>query len=256
VRHREVVSFNGGTTQSFASDPTGPNIGQWDYYGPHTSSYTDPTRPGDGLTSYNGFDDFGWKTTGYATGEPNEIGGLLWRPDTNVTNAGASFYADTVGPLSLDQPLHAEGYVSQTYANSDSDTLFGWFNPATINVSGLQHNFVGFAVGGDSSVGYPVRGIVRAAAPDPGQKISSGDTTAPRLDPDASRHHFSIDYVPNPDGTGTLTVTVDGQPSILQVTAQQRADGATLTRFGICQSSSGNGPSQVIYYDSLAYTAT
>ena len=116
---------------------------------------------------------------------------------------------------------------------------------------------MGFAVEGSSSVGYPVRGIVRAADPDPGQEISGGDTTAPRLDPDASRHHFSIDYVPDPDGTGTLTVTLDGQPSSLQVTAQQRVDGATLTRFGICQfTDSGNGPSQAIYYDSLAYTAS
>src|SRR2546421_4056559 len=82
--------------------------------------------------------------------------------------------------------------------------------------------------------------------------IWEGDTTAPRLNPDASRHRFTIDYVPNADGAGTLTVSVDGQASTLQVTAGQRADEAILTRFGICQfANSGNGPAQTIYYDAF-----
>src|SRR5262245_59019914 len=67
--------------------------------------------------------DFGYSPkTNHAGGKPGEIGGDLWR------SGKYAYYADRVGPLSLDDRLEARGKVVLKVGAPDSDVFLGWFN--------------------------------------------------------------------------------------------------------------------------------
>src|SRR5262249_54437268 len=72
-----------------------------------------------------GAHDFGFSDkTSFAGGKPGELGGDLWR------GGKYAYYADKVGPLSLDDRLEASGKVVLKVGAPDSDVFLGWFNSA------------------------------------------------------------------------------------------------------------------------------
>src|SRR6185312_7119492 len=80
---------------------------------------------------------------------PGELGGLMWRSGLYA------YYADRVGPLSLDHRLEASGKVVLNVGPPDSGIYFGWFNGAEKKFSPTQAgNFVGVKVGGPTKVGH------------------------------------------------------------------------------------------------------
>ena len=74
-----------------------------------------------------GAHNFGYSDTNLAGGQNGEVGGSFWR------GGDFAYYADRIGPLSLQQKLVARGKVKLVAAGPDSDMSFGWFNSAKPN---------------------------------------------------------------------------------------------------------------------------
>src|SRR5581483_8810931 len=79
-----------GRSQDFSQDP------HWHAAG-NQATYT--------AKDVNGAHDFGFSPTTHAGGRPGEAGGTFWR------SGKYAYYADRVGPLTLDEPLQASGKV-------------------------------------------------------------------------------------------------------------------------------------------------
>src|SRR5262249_42279447 len=97
-----------------------------------------------------GAHDFGFSQTHFAGGAAaGEVGGDLWR------SGKYGYYADKVGPLSLDDRLEASGKVVLKVGAPDSDSYIGWFNSAVKNRPPAHAgHFVGVHVGGPTRVGH------------------------------------------------------------------------------------------------------
>nr|MBA3272321.1 hypothetical protein [Chthoniobacterales bacterium] len=102
------------------------------------------------------FHDFGYTETHRAGGEkPGEIGGVIWR------GGEAASYADTVGPFSLDDPLHASGTIAFTSASADSGAYIGFFNAESHRAPRIETdhapNMLAIAIEGPSRIGHYFR---------------------------------------------------------------------------------------------------
>src|SRR5262249_40311517 len=69
--------------------------------------------------------DSGYSPTTFAGGKKGEVGGVIWRDEA------PAYYADRVGPLTLDDELEASGRLAFTGGLSDSGACFGWFDAAS-----------------------------------------------------------------------------------------------------------------------------
>jgi hypothetical protein len=202
--------------------------------------------------------DFGYSAeTHFAGGKAaGELGGLFFRGDCRYPGRIA-WYADRVGPLSLDKPFKAGGKVALTRGVSDSTTLFGFFNLAAatrVNPSqsdGLPEGVVGVNIEGPSSEGfcfYPVcRAVGRGGA-------SASAHSAPQIKPDGKPHDWTFAYDPaGAGGKGRVTVTLDGKAVSLDLSKGDKRSGMRLDHFGLVTPwIDGNG--QNVYFDDLMYT--
>jgi hypothetical protein len=196
------------------------------------------------------WNDFGFQPTSHAGGRPGELGGVIWRDER------PAYYADRVGPLTLDDELTASGTLSMLKAGSDSGVYLGWFNAAAKagkeapEHRAPQESVLGLLIEGPSRVGHYVRPVYRTAGgaggvPDAG----------PILRPDGTVHRWSIHYAPREaGGRGRITVTLDGRSQSLDLKPGHRARGAAFDRFGLFNHQSG-GHMVEIYLDDLTYTA-
>jgi len=66
--------------------------------------------------------DFGFSLTNFASAEKGEMGGTIQR---SVTPA---YYAATIAPKTLDDPLRASGTFAMTDVHGSAGIFFGWFN--------------------------------------------------------------------------------------------------------------------------------
>ena len=98
-----------GRSQDFSEDP------KWDAAG-NRATYQ--------AKDVAGAHDFGFSPTNHAGGKAGEVGGTFWR------SGKYAYYADKVGPLSLDDRLEASGKVVLQSGAPDSDMFLGWFNSA------------------------------------------------------------------------------------------------------------------------------
>lgn len=196
---------------------------------------------------------YGWSQTNWAGDHPGEIGGLFWR--TEPPDPMASYYADSVGELTLDDPISISGTICFTEGMTDAAAYFGYFNRANQiepfdkarpdNFSPVA-NTMGVVIADSSAVGYHFV-----------PQVSSGDRAVTRASwgvftPDRRRRRFSFNY--DPAGDGRVTVTLDGRAVAFDLTAEQRKTGATFDRFGLANIRSG-GHSVEFYLDDLTYTA-
>ena len=99
--------------------------------------------------------DFGYSPTRFAGGTTDgEIGGLFFRGDCRYP-ARMAYYADRVGPLTLDDRLEARGKVVLKVGAPDSDVYLGWFLSAHKEKPPAESgNFLGVHVGGPTRVGH------------------------------------------------------------------------------------------------------
>jgi hypothetical protein len=209
--------------------------------------------------------DFGYSPgSNFAGGQSGgEIGGHTFRGDSREEFNGSrmAYYGDQLNEtLSLNQPLHAEGEVGFHRGVSDSTTLIGFFHSDdsmrsnNSQDSATPENFVGAAIEGPSAEGfylYPTYGVdeegVRASG-------GRGTPTPPYIYPDGESRHWTLDYHPDGNGgTGSITVTLDGQAVTLNLDAGHKQIGAHFNRFGIITTHI-DGSGQTVYFDDLTYT--
>ena len=197
--------------------------------------------------------DFGFRPTRYAGGKgKGELGGLVYRGDDRSANAMA-YYADRVGPLRLNQSLHASGRVTLRRGVSDSTSLLGFFNAResmrigrTNGQGGFPEPFLGIAVEGPSREGfflYPAYNIA-------GERAYADGDTRPRILPNGATHGWSLDYDP---ATRRIRVTMGNQSVTLEVKPEVLQSSTTLDRFGIITTTT-DGNAQLIYFDDLSYS--
>ena len=229
-----------GERHAFDADP------MWEGHGNRTTFTTNNARPRF---------DFGFSPTNYAGGKAaGELGGLFFRGDCRYPDRMA-FYADRVGPLSLDKPIKAHGKVALRRGVSDSTTLFGFFNAASAMHSnpsqsqGLPEGIVGVNIEGPSSEGFCFYPVARLKGRD---GVVSPDLRKLKILPDGRPHNWTFDYVPAGAGRARVTVTLDGHSIHLDLNEVDKAAG-TFDHFGLVTPwIDGNG--QLVYFDDVSYS--
>jgi hypothetical protein len=234
-----------GTKFDFSRDP------QWIGVG-NVASYD---RSDDG-----GAHDFGFSDSRFAGGAaPGEIGGVVWRSGVY------GFYADRVGPLSMDQPLEAGGKVILAVGSPDSGVNLGWFNSTERELAPTQAGqFVGVRIGGPTRVGHyfvPAYAPRQTRPPKPTgtrehpASVSVEKGSGPVLTP-GKVFDWKLLYQPNANGgAGAVTATLGGESVTLNLKPGDKAKGATLDRFGLFTTNRG-GSFVKTYFDDLKYTAS
>jgi hypothetical protein len=218
-----------GRSEDFSRDP------HWDGSG-NRASYP--------ATNVAGAHNFGFSNTHYAGGEPGEVGGTFWR-------AGKyAYYADRVGPLTLEDPLEASGKVVLEVGAPDSDMFLGWFNSAEKEKSPLEAgHFLGVHVGGPTRVGHYFQPAFTTGRGTRGQSRAG-----PVLEP-GKAYAWSLAYEPGAaGGQGAIRVTLGGESVTLVLGKGIKAEGARFDRFGLFTSTIG-GQVVRIFVDDLEYTA-
>jgi WD40 repeat protein len=192
-----------------------------------------------------GAHDFGFsENTNYAGGQPGEVGGDLWR------SGKYGYYADRVGPLTLDDRLEASGKVVLKVGAPDSDIYIGWFSGAQKEGSPADSgNFVGVHVGGPTRVGHYFLPQFATAKGTIG-KVDHGPVLTP-----GKVFDWSLAYDPAANGgQGVMLVTLGKETTTLALKPGQKAQGSSLDRFGLFTSTAG-GQLVRIFLDDLEYTA-
>jgi hypothetical protein len=191
---------------------------------------------------------FGW--TGRDDGR---LGGFISRTDEDRPELRA-FYADRVGRLTLEDPLHVDGTVRLERANSDSATLVGWFTGTTTGARKAEiapPEFIGIAITGPSSVGQYFGPLVS----DRSGELAPEDPDGIVLNPSPVTRRFSFDYQPDDGAAGVVVVRLDGWQAVLKLPRRLRERGAAFNRFGMRNVERG-GSFQVVYFDDLRYTVS
>ena len=234
-----------GKAEDFSKDPGWVGVG-------NAASYA---RRDEG-----GAHDFGFsRETNFAAGQSaGELGGTIWRSGVY------GYYADEIGPLSMDEKLEASGKIILSVGPPDSGMYLGWFNSAEKELSPPQAGqFVGAKIGGPTRVGHyflPAYATKQDKPPKPtGTRehpatISVDKGSGPVLVP---RKVFDWKLVYDPAGAGgkgTITTTLGDQSVTLDLKPGDKAKGATLDRFGLFTTHRG-GSYVKIYFDDLNYTA-
>jgi hypothetical protein len=191
-----------------------------------------------------GAHDFGFSLTNRAGGAPGEIGGTFWR------SGKYAYYADRVGPLSMDDRLEASGKVVLVSGAPDADMFLGWFSSASKEESPVQAgNFLGIHVGGPTRVGHYFHPSLTTA------KGNRAQANAGPLLPPGKAIDWTLVYDPAAEaGNGAMHVTLGKESVTFPLRGGVRKQGGTFDRFGMLTSNIG-GQIVRIYLDDLKYTA-
>jgi len=193
----------------------------------------------------SGAHHFGFSAhTNHAGGRPGEIGGAFWRTEKNF-----GYYADRVGPFTLEDRLEASGKVMLAIGAPDSAVCFGWFSGQRQSVDKPfdSANFLGVAIGGPTRVGHYFRPMC-VTAKGTRRRAAAGPLLVP-----GQVCEWSVRF--DPAGTGSLRVTLGGESVTLDLKRGDKQEGARLDRFGLVTSRPGGGLVK-IWFDDLRYTAT
>jgi hypothetical protein len=218
-----------GRTQDFSQDP------KWDASGNRTTYRS---------KDVGGAHDFGFSPTKHAGGRPGEVGGTFWR------SGKYAYYADKIGPLTLDDRLEASGKVVLKSGGPDSDMFLGWFNGSNKDQPPTRAgHFLGVHVGGPTRVGHYFQPSLATA-----QGTHAQAKAGPVLTP-GKVYDWSLVYDPTAEGgNGAITVTLDKESVTLALKKGLKAQGASFDRFGLFTPSVG-GQIVRLYLDDLTYTA-
>lgn len=212
--------------------------------------------------------DFGYRTSGRAGGEPGEIGGVVWR------SLRPAFYAKALKPLTLEDRLSASGKLALSQATAiqgyqtGSDLFVGFFNGA--EQGWRPPNFLGFRLTGSNDpdgayveVSYGTArweadgAFVNASGGVQAKNVRDLEARALlRIAPDGASHAWSIAYDPKAEGgRGAMTFTFDGAVTVLPLRPEHRAHGAAFDRFGLfnCRLA---GNALTAFFDDIAVNGT
>jgi len=219
-----------GRAQDLTRDPN------WDASGNRAAYNT---------TQVGGAHDFGFSNTRYAGGQPGEVGGTVWR------TPNYAYYADRVGPLTLEDRLEASGKVVLKVGAPDSDMFIGWFNSTNKTKSPAEAgHFLGVHVGGPTRIGHYFQPSLTTAQ---GGKAQA--KTGPALEP-GKVYQWSLAYHPAAqEGQGAIQLTLGQESVTLALKKGMKVQGASFDRFGLFNATVG-GQVVRIYLDDLQYTAS
>jgi hypothetical protein len=192
-----------------------------------------------------GAHDYGYSaTTNFAGDKAGEVGGTFWR------GGKYSYFADRVGPLTLDDRLEARGKVILQTGAPDSDVFLGWFNSANKDEPPTQAgHFLGVHIGGPTRVGHYIQPSFTTA-----KGTRSQAKSGPVLIP-GKVYDWSLVYDPAADGgNGAVTVRLGKESVTLPLKNGIRAQGGSFDRFGLFTPAIG-GQVVRMYLDDLNYTA-
>jgi hypothetical protein len=220
-----------GKTQDFFHDP------HWDGSGNHATYQA---------KEVGGCHDFGFVATNHAGGTAGEMGGLIWR-------SPYAYYADRIGPLSLNNPLEAAGRFVLMSGAPDSGFFFGWFNSQTRQVEDAEslkdRNFIGISVGGPTRIGHYFLPEFATAQGARG-RVKEGPVLQP-----GKTYEWTLTYDPAAnERRGQMRVTLGGESVTLDLKAGAKSKDALFDRFGIFCVGTGGGQVNA-YLDDLKYTA-
>lgn len=195
-------------------------------------------------TDVGGAHNFGFSDTNYAGGRPGEIGGTFWR------SGEYGYYADRVGPLSLDDRLEASGKVVLKVGAPDSDMYLGWFSSSAKSSPSQAGDFLGVHVGGPTRIGHYFQPAFATS-----KATKAHAEKGPVLQPNKC-YEWSLVYDPTADGgQGIIQVTLGEESVTLALKPGWRDEGARFDRFGLFTSNIG-GQVVKIYFDDLTYMAS
>jgi hypothetical protein len=231
------LSYN-GKTEDFSTDPGwegSNNRGTFEEREPH------------------GAQNFGHADTNLAGGmKPGEIGGIFWR------DARGGYYADRVGPLSLEDRLEARGRIILAIGATDADMRFGWFNSTTQNPTPQPtcEHFLGIKIGGPTRVGhYFLPEVITAKGT---HSIAQGTRENPKAGPimiQKKAYDWSLVYDPLANGgNGSIRATLGDESVVLDLKPGVKTEGATFDRFGMLAIPVG-GHHVKVFIDDIEYTA-
>jgi hypothetical protein len=206
--------------------------------------------------NFQAMHSYGWSQTNWAGAKIGEVGGLFWR--TEAQDPLFSYYGDDVGALTLDDPISFSGSICFTEGMTDAGAFFGYFRRDSQTTTfgrddpdagSPPANSLGIGIADSSAVGYYFMPQVTT------RHRESARTPCEIFRPDRNRRRFTFDYDPKGNGgTGRVTVSLDGRQCTLDLTPEQREDGAVFDRFGLANVRNG-GHSVEFYLDDLTYTA-
>jgi hypothetical protein len=235
-----------GKTADFSKDPGWVGVG-------NDASYEQRNE--------GGAHDFGFSAqTNFAGGaSAGELGGTIWRSGVY------GWYADRVGPLSMNDRLEASGQVVLNVGPPDSGMNIGWFNSADKQLAPTQAGqFVGVRIGGPTRVGHyfvPAYATVQTKPPKPTgtrehpANIAVEKGSGPVLLPQKI-FDWKLVYDPaGAGGKGTIEATLGEDSVTLELKPGDKAKGATFDRFGLFTTHRG-GNFVKIYFDDIKYTAS
>ena len=138
-----------------------------------------------------------------------------------------------------------------------SDVLIGFFHAehslqsGGTDAIGTPPDFLGVSIGGPSREGFMLA---------PSYRLHNTDRRTaergPHILPNGAAHNWTLEYSPvTADGSGTITVTLDGERASLHLPREHLAIGAHFNRFGLITTHT-DGNAQHIYFDDLTYTWT
>lgn len=155
--------------------------------------------------------DFGYERTGNAGKEPGELGGQVTRASE------PAFYADRIGPKTLDDRLSASGTFAITKSEGNSGIFFGFMRAQQPGAGGRPINSLGLDLDGE---GTGCRLAVRLIT---GRNQSCGTFITPFLPGkyrptplrnDGTRYHWKLDYDPDgAGGKGRFTFMLNADPA-------------------------------------------
>ncbi len=161
--------------------------------------------------------DFGYAPTTHCNAIPGEIGGTI-TPD-----ATPAYCAKALAPLSFNAAFAASGTL--TVAPGGGHTLIGFFNTDSINEWRTPNSAV-FRIYG--------RGGVFQVYFEYGTSLwRAGGASMSPLEFPAGTYAWSLAYTPIGAQDGQLTLTFGGYSAVCNFDAGHRADGASLTHFGL-----------------------
>ena len=204
----------------------------------------------------HGIQNFGYSNTSFAGGTPGEIGGVLWR------DPRGGYYADRVGPLSLDDRLEASGKINLVVGATDADMFLGWFNsqdngPGQSQVEARpMPNSLGIHIGGPTRIGHYF--LPQVTTKQGTMLISRATKASPKAGPvmvPGQTTDWSLVYDPQANhGHGSMRLKLGNETVVLDLTPEIKAQGASFDRFGMLVVPAG-GHHVKVYLDDLEYTA-
>jgi hypothetical protein len=191
--------------------------------------------------------DFGYRRTNHAGGDPGEIGGRIYRSLTPC------YFAQVIEPTTLNDRLSVSGKFAVTHSEGGSGVLIGWFN-SVASRGWRTPNSLAVRIDGESSkfrifFEYGTKHWLTGDGTTFEGRYQT--TTTPMHKSDGTPHSFSFDYYPDgADGRGEMVYILDGVEYRAALAEGHKEDGAKFDRFGVFNQQI-SGDEMELWFDDL-----